>query len=78
MATWGRREFTTVRVEFAVPATPAFGACWVEVQKAIAAAEAELRQRGLLKEGESAWDDQIRIEPGDDEIVVFYERKATQ
>jgi hypothetical protein len=73
MAEYTTRAVTTTRYEFCVPALWHEGACWVEVQKAIAAATRELRDKGLLAADREPSDDQIRIRPSDDEIVVYYE-----
>lgn len=73
MATYGRREIHTTRVEFPVPASPPWGACWVEVYKAVSAAIQELVSLGLLEDGREPSDDAIKILPGDDEVVVCIE-----
>lgn len=70
MATYSRREVVTRRVEFVVPAQPPYGACWTEVAKAMSAARAELIEAGLLNKLAEAKDDQIKVYPADDEIVV--------
>jgi hypothetical protein len=75
MATWSRREHVTRRTEWAVPAAPPFGACWSEVVQAIGRAERELRDAGRIPEGREPDDTQIRVLPGDDEIVIYYETK---
>lgn len=74
MATYSYREVTTTQCEWLVPAAEPWGACWVEVMKAIHAATEQLKEAGLLKDGEEPSDDQIRIRPGDDEIIVYIER----
>jgi hypothetical protein len=73
MATYSRREVHTTRVEFLVPAAWPEGACWVEVQKAISAAIQELQANGLLGQDETPSDNQIRIRPGDEDVVVYFE-----
>lgn len=77
MASYERRVLETVRVEFHVPATPPWGAPWVEVMKALNAARSELVQAGVVNEVAELADDQIQIEPRDDVIVVSYERRTS-
>lgn len=76
MAIWERKEITSRRVEFHVPTNPPWGACWVEVQKAISAAMAEMRDSGLLWAEEVPADDRIRLLTTDESIVVYYEAVA--
>ncbi len=76
MTTYQRREITTTRVEYRVPAEFPLGAAWVEVYKAVAAVHAELHEAGELTEGRDAADNRIRIAPGDDEIVVSFETRG--
>jgi hypothetical protein len=73
MATYDRRETTTRTVEFIVPAEHPYGACWVEVYKAVSAARQELVAAGRIKQGDDAPDDMIRILPGDSDVVVQFE-----
>lgn len=73
MATYERREVTTHVVEFIVPAEHPYGACWVEVYKAVSAAHHELVAAGRIKQGSDAPDDMIRILPGNADVVVQYE-----
>lgn len=73
MATYERREVTTRVVEFVVPAEHPYGACWVELYKAVAAAHQELVEAGRIKAGSDAPDDMIRILPGDADVVVQYD-----
>jgi len=73
MATYERREVTTRVVEFIVPAEHPYGACWVEVCKAVSAAHQELVAAGRIKQGDDAPDDMIRILPGDSDVVVQFE-----
>lgn len=73
MATYERREVTTRVVEYVVPAEHPYGACWVEVYKAVSAAHQELVAAGRIKQGDDAPDDMIRILPGDADVVVQYE-----
>lgn len=73
MATYSRREIHTTRVEYLIPAEFASGACWVEVYKAVSAAIQELVTLGLLEKGREPSDDAIRIRPGDDEVIVYFD-----
>lgn len=73
MATYSRREIHTTRVEYLVPADDRFGACWVEVYKAVSAAMQELVSLGLLEQGREPSDDAIKIRPGDDEVIVYFD-----
>lgn len=77
MPTYGRRERTTTRIEFVVPADPAYGASWIEVIGAVHAAQAEMRGTGLLRVDEEAAYDAIWVLPGDDAVIVYYEREVT-
>lgn len=77
MATYERREVTRTRVEFVVPAAEPWGACWVEVMKAIRAATNELVMTDQLADGAEPADDAIQIRPGDDAVVVSYECEVT-
>lgn len=77
MDTYERQVVQTTRVEFHVPAPPPWAATWTEVIKATRAAHAELWEAGDVPHGQDAADDQIRIEPRDDVIVVSYERTTT-
>jgi hypothetical protein len=76
VANYERREVTTRAVEFIVPAQQPYGACWVELYKAVAAAHQELVAAGRIRKGEDAPDDLIRLLPGDEDIVVRYELAA--
>lgn len=73
MATWSRRERVTRTVEYAVPAPPPFGADWAQVFQAFHQAERELRAAGQIAEGAEPYDNQIRFQTGDDEIIISYE-----
>lgn len=77
MATYSRSEVTTTRVEFAVPTHEPWGACWVEVEKAFAAATEALREAGRVRRDESPADDLIRLRCADDQLIVFYERPGS-
>ena len=70
MATYERTELHTTRVEFHVPAPPPWGATWVEVAKAVSAARAELEAAE-----DSVHDDSISVAPGEDSVIVSYERR---
>lgn len=74
MATYDRWIRTIENVEYTIPADQPYGAAWVEVYKAVHAIHEELRAAGEIGVDEEAPDDRIRILPGEDEIVVFYER----
>lgn len=76
MSTYSRHERTTTRVEFHVPADPPYGASWAELMKAIRAAHIELWQAGRIPEDTDAPDDAIRIQPGDDELIVYCVREG--
>lgn len=73
MATYTRREWSTRHVEYAVPAEQPWGACWVEVDKAIVAATVEYRQRHFIPDDALPADDWLRVYPGDDEILIRFE-----
>lgn len=75
MATYSRREVTTTRIEFHIPTHAPWGACWVEVNKAIGAAIAEMRSEETLGSAEVPADDRIRIHCADEALVVAYERE---
>lgn len=72
MATYSRREIHTIRVEYPVP-SGAYGACWVEVSKAVEAATQELVSLGLLEDGRQPADDAIKIRPGDEDVIVYFD-----
>lgn len=68
MATYSRREVVTKRVEFIVPAPAGIGCPYVEVLKAISAAENELiAQRD---KGSTVYDDEIKVFVGDDAVIL--------
>lgn len=77
MATYWRTEVTTTRVEFEVPTNEPWGACWVEVYKAVSAAIEELREAGRVAQDAEPSDDAIRIRSADDAVIVFYERPGS-
>ena len=76
LATYGRRELHTTRVEFHVPAPAPWGAAWVEVYKAVSAAIAEMREAGLLGVNQEPSDDRIAIAPGEESVIVSYETRT--
>lgn len=78
MATYSRRERTTKRVEFVVPAAQPWGAAWVEVWKAVRAAHVELEDMGRIKPGSDAPDDAITITPDDDAVIVSFESSTVE
>lgn len=69
-----RRERRVTYVEHVVPATEPWHANWVEVQKAVSACIAELRESGALGETQEPSDERIRMRVEDEEIVVYYEK----
>lgn len=73
MAAYERTVTVTERVEFHVPAGERWGATWGEVYKAVRAAHTELWEAGAVPKDQDAADDQIRIDPRDETIVVSYE-----
>lgn len=74
MSTVYRRVRTTTHIEHVVPVDPAWGACWVEVMKAVTAAINELRADGRIGETEEPSDDTLRMRVEDEAIVVYYEK----
>lgn len=75
MATYSRREVVSRHIEYTVPTDGLWGACWVEVDKAIVVAAREYKERHGLPEGAAPSDDALRFFPGDDEIVIRFEVK---
>ncbi len=71
MATWSRRERVTRTVEYTVPCH-GDGATYAEVQKAITAAHMDLTTAGRADSFGTVPDNEIRVLPGDDEILVVY------
>lgn len=63
MATYSRREVTVTTVEYAIPATPPWGAHCDEIAKAMTAARAEIGDQAAI------W-----VHPRDDEIVIRFEK----
>lgn len=74
MADYTRRVRTRTTVEYVVPITLGFGACWSEVMKAIRAAHQELWSLGVVERDKDAADDRIRFSVEDDAIVIFFEQ----
>lgn len=73
MATYSRREVWTHRIEYSVPAEPPFGACWAEVAKAFTAARNDLVTSGVIGPEREMWDDQVKVIPSDDAILIVVE-----
>lgn len=69
-----RRERKTTYIEHVVPATEPWHANWVEVQKAVSACIAEMREDGVLGETQEPSDERIRMRVEDEAIVVYYEK----
>jgi hypothetical protein len=69
-----RRERHITYVEQVVPVDLAWGACWVEVMKAVSAAIAELRAEGRIGPTEEPSADTLRMKVEDEAIVVYYEK----
>lgn len=71
MASYSRGEVSVTRIEFTIPAPPegAGYAYWGDLRQAILAIEAELGER-------AQYDDAVRIEARDDEIVLSYAKEA--
>jgi len=71
MTSYSRGEVSVTRVEFTIPA-PSEGAgyaYWGELRRAITAITAELGDR-------AEYDDAVRVEARDDEIVLSYAEEA--
>lgn len=68
------RTTKIVRHEQVIPMGPLGWACWNEVTLAIRYAIQELTNLGFADSEPS--DDQIRVEPRDEEIVVYWEEKS--
>jgi len=73
MATYSRNEVWSHRIEYTVPADQPLGATWVEVAKALNAARVDLIEAGELNRLAEAKDDQIRVVPRDESIVIVVE-----
>ena len=75
MAAFERREVTSTRVEYRVPAVPHFGTGWAELVKAANAAIADAKARGVLVTDDTLW-----VVPEEEEVVVWFEvdHSATQ
>lgn len=74
MSTVFRRERHITYVEQVVPAPEPWHANHVEVEKAVAACVAEMRETGLLGPNQNPSDDRIRMRVEDEAIVVYYEK----
>lgn len=75
MATFTSRTVTITRREFLVPAGP-FGAPAAEINKAWAAADQEYRKEHGVPQDQPLSDDAIVFRPGDDEIVISFEKQS--
>ena len=64
MSAVSKRTRTTQRHEYFIPSP----ACWADVRKAMDWAAADREAAGL----DNRWDDVIKVESFDDEIVVFW------
>lgn len=71
MTDFQRREVTTTRIEIAVPALPSGQgySYWGPLRRAIGAIERDLGDQ-------ASYDDAVRIEARDDEIVLSYAKGA--
>jgi hypothetical protein len=74
MAEYTRRVRTRTTVEYVIPLTIGFGACWAEIMKAIRASHSELWASGRVERGQDAPDDVIRFTVEDDAVIVFFEQ----
>lgn len=72
MATWSSRIVTSIRREWAVPAAEPWGAAYIEVYKAVAAAELGYREAHGLDKDAVLPDDALRMTPRDEEIVISF------
>lgn len=72
MATFTSRTITSTRREWAVPASPPFGAPAAEVGKAWAVAERAYREEHGLGKDDFLPDNALTFQPGDDEIVISF------
>lgn len=77
MATYTRQEYETLTVEYLVPFDEPWGACWVEVQKALAAMINDLERRGVISKGSTPSDDMIRVHANDEYLVIRWEGRAS-
>jgi hypothetical protein len=68
--TWG--ETVVRRRHWEVPCAQPWGAAYVEVLKAIAAAEASYREHFCFRDDVPLHDDALRITVTDDEVVITY------
>lgn len=70
MTDWSRSERTVKTVEYTVPASEPWGACWNQVQQALDAACREYNER--YKRDREPSDDAIRAHVTDDAIVFQF------
>jgi hypothetical protein len=68
MASYTRMEVTTTRVEYVLDSPTN----WAEVDKAFAACKNELGP------DRARWDDVVRVEARDEEVVISYELSKTR
>lgn len=74
MIDFDREEETVTTVKFVIPESPGFGICWSDVWKVIRIAHQELWDSGRFPQGQDVPDDVIRLQAGDDSIVVSYQK----
>jgi hypothetical protein len=68
MSVMSKRTKTTTRHEYAVP----MPACWTDIKFAMQQAADDRRDKGL----KNHWDDVIKVDHDDENIVVFWEEVA--
>lgn len=59
--------------EWHVPANGLWGATWVDLDKKMSMAARTYRELKELPEGEALPDDALRIRPGDEMVVIYFE-----
>jgi hypothetical protein len=72
MATYSSRTVTSIRREWTVPAAEPWGAAYIEVYKAVAAAELGYREAHGLDKSAVLSDDALRMTTRDEEIVISF------
>jgi hypothetical protein len=72
MATFTSRTVRSTRREWIIPAPQPWGAAYIEVYKAVAAAEAAYREAHRLDEEAVLADDALRFHVGDDEVIIGF------
>ncbi len=72
MAVFSSRTVRSTRREWIVPTPRPEGMAYIEVYKAVAAAEAAYREAHGLDEQAVLADDALRVHVGDDEIVISF------